>query len=72
MKSDTSAVVEQRIECESGKLLFRACSSGVKVWCEKHKREELFTWGQLQALERSFMKYEVTLSDHTTVLSLTH
>jgi len=59
---------ERRIECESGKLLARACATGIKFYCHKHKREELFTWGQLEALRDSLNRPEVriTQSDHTT------
>lgn len=62
-------MIEQRIECESGKLLARVTAEGIKLWCEKHKREELFTWGQLDALQRSFMQVQTTISDHTTIIS---
>ena len=55
MSIDKLAVVEQRIECESGKLLFRVTLDGIKVWCEKHKREELYTWGQLQAMREQVL-----------------
>lgn len=62
---------ERRIECESGKLLARACASGIKLWCEKHQREELFTWGQLEDVRRVLNPPDVrvALSDHTSVLA---
>ncbi len=50
-----SKSVEQRIECESGKLLFRVTLDGIKVWCSQHKREEMYTWGQLQAMREQVL-----------------
>lgn len=61
--------IEQRIECASGKLLARITPDGIKLWCEKHRREEFFTWGQIDALRRSFMQVQTTISDHTTMIS---
>lgn len=47
--------MEQRIECGSGRLLGRITAEGVKFWCDKHRREELRTWEELDALRRSLM-----------------
>jgi hypothetical protein len=48
--------IEQRIECNtSGKLLARATQEGIKLWCEKHRREELITWEQLDTLRDSLL-----------------
>jgi hypothetical protein len=50
--------VERRIECTSGrspKLLARATKDGIKFWCELHRREELWTWKELEALRHSFV-----------------
>lgn len=44
---------EQRIECDSGKLLARVCARGVKLWCAKHRKEEVIPWEELEALRRS-------------------
>lgn len=60
--------MEQRIECASGKLLGRVTADGIKFWCERHKREELFLWEQLDALRRSFQQVQATISDHTTIM----
>jgi hypothetical protein len=54
---------EQRIECKSGHLLARAHIDGIKLWCGKHRREELITWEQLNALRTSFAAL------HDTVVS---
>jgi hypothetical protein len=59
--------IEQRIECQSGKLLARANREGMKFWCAKHHREEFFTWEQIDAVRCSFME-EVPTHDHTTIL----
>jgi hypothetical protein len=61
--------IEQRIECESGKLLARVTTDGIKLWCEKHRREEFFTWDQVDALRRSLMQVQLTITDHTTMIS---
>lgn len=63
--------LERRVECESGKLLARVCVAGVKLWCERHRREELFTWGQLEAMRASVNPADVraSMSDHTEALS---
>lgn len=59
--------IEQRVECESGKLLARITVDGIKLWCEKHKREEFFTWGQIDALRRP-LTVQITMSTHTTTI----
>jgi hypothetical protein len=62
--------IEQRIECQSGKLLARANQEGMKFWCARHHREEFFTWEQIDAVRRSFMEVptRITISDHTTII----
>lgn len=45
-------MLEQRIECPSGKILARITHEGIKFWCERHKREELRTWEEIDALRR--------------------
>lgn len=60
--------IEQRIECESGKLLARISVDGIKLWCEKHRREEFFTWGQIDALRRPLADVQLTQSTHTTTI----
>lgn len=60
--------IEQRVECTtSGKLLARVTTEGIKLWCERHKREELYTWEQLDVLRTSL--FEMSLSDHTAIIS---
>lgn len=65
-----SDTLERRVECASGKLLFRVCSAGIKVWCQRHRAEHLYEWGQLEALRTSVSlpDMRVTLSDHTEAL----
>jgi len=41
---------EHRIECESGKLLCRFDRRGLWLWCDKHKRAELITWGEIETV----------------------
>lgn len=54
-----TTITEQRIECRhSSKLLARICAQGIKLWCAKHRREELITWDELFALQRSFQARE--------------
>lgn len=62
--------IEQRIECESGKLLSRVTADGIKFWCERHKREELRTWEQIDALRCSLSTLvPATMGNHTTIIS---
>jgi hypothetical protein len=56
--------MEQRIECPAGKLLARITQDGIKFWCEKHKREELRTWSEIDALRRSLVE---VITNHTTI-----
>lgn len=60
--------IEQRIECESGKLLSRVTPDGIKFWCERHRREELRTWDEIDALRRSLMQVQIAISGHTTAI----
>jgi hypothetical protein len=58
--------IEQRIECGPGKkLLARVTVEGIKFWCERHRREELRTWQEIDALHRSLMEVQVTLSNQS-------
>lgn len=41
---------EHRIECESGKLLCRFDRRGLWLWCDRHKRAELITWGEVETV----------------------
>ncbi len=60
--------IEQRVECsKSGKILARVSQDGMKFWCERHRREEFFTWEELDAMRRSVTTAKV--SDHTTAIS---
>ena len=52
--------IEQRVECVSGKLLARVTPDGIKLWCERHKREHLLTWEALDALRREVGEHVVT------------
>lgn len=60
---------EQRIECETGKLLCRVNHQGMWLWCQKHKRAELLLWNQIEALKDHYtaQRMEVTYLDHTHV-----
>lgn len=53
--------IEQRIECTTaGKLLARVTAEGIKLWCERHKREELYTWEQLDTLRDSLLELSIS------------
>jgi hypothetical protein len=60
--------LEQRIECEtSNKLLARVTEKGIKLWCEKHRREELIPWERLDTLRESL--FELTISNQTATIT---
>lgn len=62
--------LEQRIECKrSEKLLARVTQDGVKLWCEKHRREELFTWEEIDVLRYSLTVTENTATNQTVIIS---
>lgn len=59
---------ERRVECETGKLLCRVNAQGILLWCQKHRREGLLTWDQLEALEEHYTRrVEVFISDSTVL-----
>ena len=48
--------IELRIECvSSGKIQARITEEGIKFWCPRHRREELRTWEELEAMRRSLV-----------------
>jgi hypothetical protein len=54
--------LEQRIECqESRRILARITVQGIKFWCNKHNRQELITWKQLDILRNSLVSHATTV-----------
>jgi hypothetical protein len=57
MRQEVIAPTEKRIECQEGRfhrLLARATSRGIWLWCKEHGRAHLVTWEELALLHEEF------------------